>query len=68
MAFSEADLAAVEAALAKGEAYVMFADRAVSYRSVADLERVRDRIKDELAAASGAARPKQTLIVATKGL
>lgn len=63
MAFTADDLAAVEAAIAKGEASVQFADRAVSYRSIEDLLKARALIKTALA--TGAV--KQTLIVASKG-
>lgn len=67
MAFTEADLAAVEAAIAKGEGYVQFADRAVTYRSVEQLQEARREIQKELAAAAGRTSTRQTLIVASKG-
>lgn len=69
MAFTEADLAAVEAALAKGEGYVQFGDRAVTYRSVEQLEAVRREIKRDLAAAAAGTTPRsrQTLVVGSKG-
>jgi hypothetical protein len=62
MAATASDLAAIEAALFKGEARVTFADRSVEYRSVDDLMKARDAIRAELSA-----RPKQTLIVSSKG-
>jgi hypothetical protein len=64
----EARLAAIDAAIARPEGYVMFADRAVTYRSIADLQKARDAIARQLATVTSASRPKQTLIVATKGL
>ncbi len=72
MAFTEADLVAVEAAIAKGESYVQFQDRAVTYRSVDDLREARREIlkgiADEAAATAGnAPRSRQTLIVGSKG-
>jgi len=57
-----ADLAAIEAALYRGEQSVTFADRSVTYRSIDDLLKARDLIKAELTT-----RPRQTLIVASKG-
>jgi hypothetical protein len=66
MAFTQADLDAIESAIAKGEAVVVFADRRVEYRSMADLEQARKTIISALAAAAG--RSKQTLVVANKGL
>lgn len=62
MAFTANDLAAVEAAIAKGEASVQFADRSVTYRSIEDLLKARDAIK-----ASLQTRARQTLVTASKG-
>ena len=62
MAATAADLAAIERALFKGEASVTFADRRVDYRSVEDLMKARDLIKAELYS-----RPRQTLVVTSKG-
>ena len=62
MSFTSADLAAVEAAIARGEAQVQFADRSVTYRSIEDLLRAREAIK-----ASLTARVRQTLVVGSKG-
>lgn len=68
MAFTEADLAVVEAAMAKPEGYVQFSDRAVTYRSIEQLEAIRREIKRDIAAAAaGGPRSRQTLIVASKG-
>jgi hypothetical protein len=62
MAFTQADLDAIDAALKRGESSVSFADRRVDYRSVEELLLVR-----ELVSKSIAGRPKQTLVVASKG-
>ena len=69
MAFTEADLAVVEAAMAKPEGYVQFSDRAVTYRSIEQLEAIRREIKKDIAAAAAGTttRSRQTLIVASKG-
>lgn len=50
MAFTSADLAAVDQAIATGELSVEVNGRRITYRSVADLERARTLIKAELAA------------------
>lgn len=62
MAFTQSDLAAIRAAMAKGERSVQFADRSVTYRSMAELREVEQIIVRSLAG-----RPKQTLIVGSKG-
>jgi len=61
-AWSEAELAAVRSAIARGESSVQFSDRLVTYRSVDDLIKAEQRI-----AGSRADRTKQTLVYATKG-
>ncbi|MEO4030012.1 phage head-tail joining protein [Chromobacterium vaccinii] len=53
MAFSQADLAAVETALARGERVVQYQDRRVEYRSVDELMRVRNQIQHELTRRAG---------------
>lgn len=65
MAFSEADLDAIRAAIAKGERMVQFADRSVTYRSIEELVQAEARINQALNA--GTARAKQSLTVTTKG-
>lgn len=64
MAYTESDLTAVRAALAKGERRVQFADRLVEYRSVEELQRVEQAIIRELTVV----RRKQVYLVARKGL
>ena len=51
MAFTQANLDAVESAIASGELKVMFDGREVGYRSIADLIRARDTIKSSLQSA-----------------
>ncbi|MHC4335513.1 MAG: phage head-tail joining protein [Planctomycetota bacterium] len=63
MAFTQVDLDAVRAAIAKGERSVQFADRSVTYRSMDELLRAEERI----ASALTTERPKQTFGVASKG-
>lgn len=65
MSFSPEDLAAIEAALAKGEAEVQFSDRRVRYRSVDELLKLRQEMLAEQAA--DAARPRIIDCVAGKG-
>lgn len=65
MAFTQADLDAVRAAIAKGEQTVAFADRSVTYRSMKDLFDAEARINQALNA--GTARAKQSLTITCKG-
>ena len=53
MAYTPAQLAAVERAIARGERIVRYSDRTVEYRSVDELMKVRDQIRTELARAAG---------------
>lgn len=48
MAFTTADLTAIDAAIASGELTVQQGDRQVTYRSISDLERARRIVKAEL--------------------
>lgn len=52
MSFTNADLTAVDTAIATGELTVEVNGRRVTYRSMDDLERARTLIKGELAAQS----------------
>lgn len=61
----EANIDAIDLAIARGEQSVQFSDRAVSYRSVAQLLDARAHFVSLLAALNG--RSKQTLVYATKG-
>lgn len=66
MPYTDSDLTAVRAALLRGERTVVFADRQVTYRDVADLLLVEQRILSELST-TVQTRPRQTLAVAEKG-
>lgn len=66
----EAKIALLETALARGELRVDFADRSVTYRSVQDLTSALSYFQSVLgglAAAAGAARPRQLFAVASNG-
>lgn len=63
MPYTTADLERVRAAMTRGELRVQFADRAVQYRSIEELERVETRILQEL----NPGRPRQSFGVASKG-
>lgn len=69
MAYSQSDLDAVRAALAKGERSVQFADRSVVYRSTDELLAAEARISKalEAAAAASSRRARQSIAVGTKG-
>ena len=54
MAWTLADQTAIERAIASGELRVQFADRSVQYRSIEELLKARDIIKESLAQAGGA--------------
>lgn len=66
MPFTTADLAAIEAVIAKGELVVQYSDRRVEYRSITDLLKARDVINDALADTADV--PKTWLGSTTKGL
>ncbi|MNF12045.1 hypothetical protein D3C80_2134130 [compost metagenome] len=53
MAYTQAHLAAVERAIARGEKTVRYTDRTVEYRSVDELMRARDLIRSELVQSAG---------------
>lgn len=59
MSFTNADLTAVDTAIATGELTVEVNGRRVTYRSVAELERARTLIKGELAAQSPTASTRR---------
>jgi hypothetical protein len=64
VAYTQAQLDAIQAAIAKGERTVQFADRSVTYRSMDELLIAESRILSALSAG----RSKQLLGVASKGL
>ena len=53
MAYTQAHLAAVEGAIARGERIVRYSDRTVEYRTVDELIKARDLIRTELMNAAG---------------
>ncbi len=53
MAFTQAQLDAIEAALATGTLTVEYAEKRVTYRSQADMIALRNLMKNELSASSG---------------
>ena len=53
MAYTQAHLAAVEGAIARGERIVRYSERTVEYRTVDELIKARDLIRTELAQAAG---------------
>jgi hypothetical protein len=66
MAYTEADLTAVRAALTKGERTVQYLDRSVTYRSVEELQAVEAAILRDLASTTRT-RGKQLYAVSSKG-
>jgi hypothetical protein len=72
MAYTQAHLDALEAALAKGERRVTFADKTVEYRSVDELKAAIREVKRNLfeqAAATGLwpGAPRQIRVTTNKG-
>jgi hypothetical protein len=65
VAYSQSNLDAIRAAIAKGELSVEFADRRVTYRSMAELILAEAHISQAL---NTSPRSKQRYGVATKGL
>lgn len=64
MPFSAADLATLDRAIATGELSVEFADRKVTYRSIADLKQARELVLSTL---STGTRSKQSFGTSRKG-
>lgn len=64
MAFTAADLSAIETAIATGALRVRYADgREVTYQSVEDLIRVRGLIQSDIAASAATASRRMTRVV-----
>lgn len=63
MAWTAADLAALESAIARGEQTVQFSDRQVTYRSIDALLKARAAVIAEL----GSGGAKQTVVVNPRG-
>lgn len=67
MAWTQAQLDAVETAIASGELTVRFGDRTVTYRSVEELLQTRAVIKETLAAESGTTTDRFSFAQTSKG-
>ncbi|MCR6496872.1 hypothetical protein LJB71_12030 [Thermomonas sp. S9] len=72
MAYTQSDLEALQAALAKGEKRVSFGDKTVEYRSVEELQAAIRQVKRDLfeqAVATGLwpGAPRQIRLHTTKG-
>lgn len=65
VAYSSADLAAIEAAIARGERTVQYADRSVTYRDVTELLQAKADILRSLPTST--TRPRQYVAVGSKG-
>ncbi|MNC45753.1 hypothetical protein D3C76_1875020 [compost metagenome] len=68
MAFTQKQLDAIEAAIARGEKIVKYTDRTVEYRDVDELLRARDEIRTGLATAAGPRSRVSRLYHGGKGL
>lgn len=67
MAWTQAQLEAIEAAIASGELTVRFGDRTVTYRSMEELLQARAVIKEALAAESGSTTDRFSFAQTSKG-
>lgn len=68
MAFSQSQLDALEAAIAEGTLMVKYADKSVTYRSLAEMLRLRDVIIADLAAQAGMTSDGVMYATTSKGL
>ena len=68
MSFTQKHLDAVEAAIARGEKTVRYADRTVEYRTVDELLKARDQIRTSLVASAGPRSKVVRLYHGGKGL
>ena len=64
MAYTQADLDAIHATIAKGELRVDYSDRSVTYRSIAELQQAESIIATAL---STGGRSKQSFGTSSKG-
>lgn len=67
MAYTEADLEAIDKAIASGELEVSIGDRRVRYRGMKELKDARKLIIQELAATDGNRRQLQFRLRVSKG-
>lgn len=58
MAITQQDIDRLDAAIARGERVVRFADRTVEYRSVDELIKARNDLRNEMSKASPTRRPR----------
>ncbi|OAI93536.1 phage head-tail joining protein [Pseudomonas putida] len=68
MAYTKADLARVERAIARGEKIVRYEDRTVEYRTVDELVQARNLIQSELVKVTGPRSRVTRLFHGGKGL
>jgi hypothetical protein len=66
VAFSQTDLDALDAALRTGSTRVRYADREIQYRSLAELQQLRNIMRRELGQVSNGAS-RRTLLAHDKG-
>ena len=67
MAYTQAHLDALEAALVKGEKRVTFGDKTVEYRSIDEIQAAIREVEASLARAAGARRTRQIRVTTDKG-
>ncbi|HEU0142226.1 MAG TPA: hypothetical protein VFQ79_21065 [Bryobacteraceae bacterium] len=67
MAWTQAQLNAIESAIASGELTVRFGDRTVTYRSMEELLQARAVIKEALETESGTAKDRFSFAQTSKG-
>lgn len=58
MAYTSAELSALERAIAKGVLTVQYADRRVTYQSLAEMRKLRAEMKNEIDSAAGTPRAR----------
>ena len=67
MVWTQTDLDAIKDAIASGELSVQFADRRVTYRSIAELLQAKAEIEREVNSAAGTLPVRQHLVNSVKG-
>lgn len=65
MAYTQADLDALDRAIASGQLEVQYADRRVRYRSMDELMTARQHVAQQIATASGSHRGHHRFVFAT---
>jgi len=68
MAFTQADIDKLKAAIATGALRVRYADRDVMYRSLAEMRQTLAMMEEEVAAAAGRTRTRQVRFMTGRGL